>query len=77
MKHNHFIAIFDGDNKIKYVTSIDNKTRTARWDDFKPAVKLPQSVADDICFALNVNGHRSVVIRATANMMFFNGKCDI
>ena len=74
MKFHHYVAVFTADG-IKYVTSVDNTMRNARWDDFQEAKKFPKSVADEICFGLNMNRHSSVVIRALSNMHFFNGKC--
>lgn len=72
MKHNHYVAIIT-DNGLKYVTRISNRRREAHWDACAPALKLSQSVADDVCYGLLFNGYQSIVIRVPSSVSFTNG----
>ena len=63
MKYQYHVAIITDDNKIKYVTSINNLTKLAKWEAGEKAMKLNSSVANDLMYGLRCNGYTAVVIR--------------
>ena len=63
MKYNHFVIILESDNRIKYVTKINNATKVARWEDGKPAMKMTKTAAENLVFGLVANGFHAAVVR--------------
>ena len=66
MKYNHYVALIlvPHTTSIKYVTGLDNATRTAYWKEGEPALKMSKAVAEDTAFGLNANGFHAAVLRA-------------
>lgn len=62
-KYYYYIGI-GNTNGMRFVTSIDNPTRTAVWDESKKPKALPKSVAVSVAEALAMNGYNAVVIQA-------------
>lgn len=61
-KYYYYIGI-GNPNGMRFVTSIDNTTKTAVWDVNKKPKALPKSVAVSVSEALLTNGYNSVVIQ--------------
>lgn len=73
MKYVYHVAIIDPTtNTLKYVTDIKNATRTALWEDGKPAKKFHKMMADDLLFGLICNGHNAVVVKCPAHYELHN-----
>ena len=77
MKYNNYVAIITPGENIKYVTKIDNSTRSARWEDNTKALKLSKSIAEDICFGLNMNGIYAGVFRVPDFLSVGNGNFSL
>ena len=63
MKYNHYVALLKTDNRLMYVTNVDNENRCAFWKDGEPALKMSKLAADDLVCCLVANGHKAVVMR--------------
>lgn len=63
MKYNHYVVIFESDNRVKYVTKINNATKVASWEDGKLAMKMTKTAAENLVFGLVANGFHAAVIR--------------
>lgn len=65
-KYNYFVAIAASDRsccRLRYVTSIDNRTRTALWEDGKPAREFGLRSAEDLVEGLIANGYPAVIVK--------------
>lgn len=69
---NYYIAIAQNGEDLKYVTAINNSTRTALWSAGEKALAIPKSVAESVAEALNMNFYPAVVIKAPAYIEFIN-----
>ncbi len=64
MKYAYHVAIIDPDtNSLKFLTSVNNQTKYARWEDDQPAKLFTKTAADDMLLGLVCNGHNAVVIK--------------
>ena len=72
MKYKYYIGIIGEGNQIKYVTKINNATRTALWEDGKPALKMSLTNAKDLVYGLVCNWFSAVVITAPVGMVLAN-----
>lgn len=65
-KYNYYVAIADSDrscSRLRYVTSIDNRTRMALWENGKPAREFGLRSAEDLVEGLIANGHPAVIVK--------------
>lgn len=62
MKNKTYVGLMIG-NYIKYVTHIDHRTRSALWEDGKPALALNTSIAYDLYTGLRYNGFKAVLVK--------------
>lgn len=46
--------------KIKFVTSVNNHPKIAKWEDDKEAMVFSKQYATDLAFGLCVNGHIAI-----------------
>ena len=75
-----YVAIFwqdgphedDPDMYARFVTSLDNQSRMARWEAGKPAMPFAESYARDIVYGLTVNGYAAGVVKAVNGVTFTN-----
>ena len=72
MKYIHHVIIIEADNRIKYVTSINNANKCAHWKDGADAMKFTKTAAEDLVFGLVANGFQAAVLRAPAFMELGN-----
>lgn len=61
MKNKTYVGIIC-DNNVRYVTHVDLRTKTALWQDGKPAQAMSKTNADNLYFGLRCNGYRAVII---------------
>lgn len=71
-KWNYYIAIAWDAQDIRYVTEINNKTNSAKWEQGKRAKALPKTVAESVAEKLNMNTFPAIVIKAPTYMEFKN-----
>ena len=57
----YYVLVFTGSGPA-YVTSVDYRNKTARWDKLEKPLELGQSSAKDLCFGLNCNFTSAVVV---------------
>lgn len=75
MKYTYYIGLIETNtNRIKYVTSVDNKTRCASWDAGQPAQKFTKAAAEGIAFGLVCNGYPAAVLKVPACFELNNGE---
>ena len=48
--------------EIKYVTSILNEIKVAKWEDGKEAMTFSKAYAKDLAWALRFNGNPAIVV---------------
>ena len=73
MANKTYVALLTGGNDIKWVTGLDNETRTAYWEAEKPARPFTKRLAEDLAAMLRCNGHPAVTITAPNWRSFENG----
>lgn len=56
----YYVLVFT-DTGATYVTSVDNATKTARWNKEEKPLKFSKTYAQDLAFGLTLNGNYSVV----------------
>lgn len=61
MKNKTYVGVMCG-NQVKYVTHVDLRTRTALWEDGKPAQAMAKTNAENLYFGLRCNGFKAVII---------------
>lgn len=61
-KQNYYYVLVFTNNGPAYVTSVDYRNKTARWDKLEKPLELGQSSAKDLCFGLNCNFTSAVVV---------------
>lgn len=71
-KYFYFVAIISEDNSLKFVTRVDNTTRTCLWSDNCQAKVFTKTIADDLMFGLRCNGYNAVVIKCDDFQIFKN-----
>lgn len=73
MANKTYVALLTGGNDIKWVTGLDNETRTAYWKAGEPAKPFTKRLAEDLAAMLRCNGHPAVTISAPNWRSFENG----
>lgn len=71
MKYKHYVALVYS-RSITWVTRVSNQSRTAYWEDNKPAREFTMHEAQDLVYGLCVNGYPAMVIKAPDFMNPFN-----
>ena len=65
MKQKHFYYIIvQSDGQAKFVTALDNSTKTARWETTAKPLALTKSYAEDVAFCLNLNFYPAFVLHS-------------
>lgn len=63
MKYNYFVGYLTENNKVLFITKIDNASRSWYAENGKPALKFTKTSADNMLFALCVNDVNAVIIK--------------
>lgn len=72
MNNKTYVGIVDG-NYLRYVTHVDLRTKTALWQEGKPAQAMSKTNADNLYFGLRCNGYRAVILTMPAYEEPVNG----
>ena len=65
MKQKHFYYIIvQSEGQAKFVTALDNSTKTARWETTAKPLALSKYYAEDIAFCLNLNYYPAFVLQS-------------
>ena len=73
MKYIYHIALIDpSNNTLKFVTEVNHQTKTAKWEDGKPAKKFAKMIADDLLYGLICNGYNAVVVKCPEHYELHN-----
>lgn len=65
MKQKHFYYIIvQSEGQAKFVTALDNSTKTARWETTAKPLALAKSYAEDVAFCLNLNFYPAFVLHS-------------
>lgn len=63
IKFKYYVATIGNDGRYYYVTDIDNSTKTFWRDANKEAKAFSKACANDMQFAMSVNGYVTVVVQ--------------
>lgn len=59
----HYVAVFaHSASDLKYVTKVEYSPKYTEWKYGKPALAMPYSQAQDVCYGLAVNGYPAIVL---------------
>lgn len=61
-KQNFYYVMVMTDHGPVFVTSLDNASKVAHWDDTKAPLELGKYAAEDLTMGLNINGHLAFTI---------------
>ena len=65
MKQKHFYYIIvQSEGQAKFVTAINNSTKTARWETNGKPLALSKYYAEDVAFCLNLNYYPAFVVQS-------------
>ena len=65
MKQKHFYYIIvQSEGQAKFVTKIDNSTKTARWEANGKPLAVSKYYAEDVAFCLNLNYYPAFVLQS-------------
>lgn len=60
--------------EIKYVTSILNEVKVAKWEDGKEAMTFSKAYAKDLAWALSFNGNPAIIMLKESYLTLKNPK---
>ena len=61
MKNKTYVAI-EYKNNLRYVTKVDNATKSALWQAGKAALPMNKTNAENLYFGLRCNGFKAVIV---------------
>ena len=61
-KQNYYYVLVMTDNGPVFVTSVDNSTKTARWDKTEAPLELGKYFAEDLTLGLGCNGYKAFTV---------------
>lgn len=64
MKYDYYVQIMFSNGDIKYVTGVENTTKTFYYEEGKPALKMSKSAAEDLVFCLVANMYAASIIQS-------------
>ena len=59
-KHFYYIVVLS-EQKAKFVTKLDNSSKSAFWNSYEKPLALSKQYAEDVAFCLNLNFHPAFV----------------
>ena len=60
----YYYVVVCNDNKAKFITSLDNKTKYAHWNTKEPPMAFSRGFAEDIAYCLNLNMYPAFVLKS-------------
>lgn len=63
MKFKTYVGVLYTQNQVRYVTGIDNATKTAIWEHGKEPKQFTKTIADNLVFGLACNSIPAMVVR--------------
>ena len=72
MKYHYYVGVLNAENKINFVTRVDNQHKISYWTEGEKAKRFTLSYAKDLVFGLGLNGYNAVVITAPEYYEFKN-----
>ena len=78
MRFKHYVAfLYDRERgSFRFVTDINYKDKSFRYDTEKPALAMGLQSARDLVFGMGVNGYEAVIIEAPEWAEFWNYKTE-
>lgn len=61
---NYYYILVLSEGKAKFVTGLNNSTRTASWERDKSPLAMNKSLAEDIAYCLCLNFHPAYVLKS-------------
>ena len=74
MNYNYYVATISDKNEVRFVTKVDNATKTWFASKGEKAKVFKKGVADDLMFGMVINGVTAVVIKAPGYTEYSNPK---
>lgn len=59
-----YYVIVKSEQQAKFVTALDNATKTAHWETDKAPLAFPKSLADNLAMCLNLNFYPAFVLKS-------------
>lgn len=72
MKYKHYVGVLYTNNQVRYVTTINNSTKTALWEHGKEPKEFNKTTAESLVFGLACNGISAVVMRVPEYVTLVN-----
>ena len=64
MKKYFYYVVVQSEGQAKFVTKIDNSTKTALWNKDEKPLAIAKSYAEDLVFCLNLNFYPAFVLQS-------------
>lgn len=72
LKFKYYVAVIDGDNRLSYVTRVDNSSHTFYCEKGKPAKSFTKTQADDLMTGMVFNMCTAAVIKVPDTYTLMN-----
>ena len=63
-----FYVVVQSEHQAKFVTALDNISKTALWEKDKKPLPLSQQYAEDLMYCLRINGYRTFIIKSSEDL---------
>ena len=60
----YYYIVAQSEGQAKFVTEIDNSTKTVLWNKSEKPLALAKSYAEDLVYCLNLNGYATFVLQS-------------
>ena len=60
----YYYVVVQSEGQAKFVTKINNATKTALWDKDEKPLSIAKSYAEDLAYCLNLNFYPSFVLQS-------------
>ena len=76
MKYKYYVAILFKGGIYRFVTDIESETKTALWENGKPAIDFSLSYAKNLVFGLVCTGYPAVIVTAPESFNLENPEVE-
>lgn len=74
-----YYVVVQSEGQAKFVTKINNATKTALWEKDGKPLAIAKSYAEDLAFCLNLNGYPTFILQSyyeIENQIFFKEQAN-
>lgn len=76
LRFKYYVAVIDGDNRLSYVTRINNSSHVFHCEKGKPAKAFTKTQADDLMTCMVFNMYTAAVIKVPDTYTLMNPEGD-